>query len=156
MKFEKAIAVFTFGFFIGSLGSYAITEKKWDALRVSMKRLEEEISGIKGTIEPFEQVKKFTAKVTGYSNDSKSINVPEWKDGRTATGTIACRGTIAADWNIFKPGTKLYVPGYGIGTIEDRGGKVKGHHLDIFFDSREKALEWGVKQMEIVVEDNNG
>lgn len=151
MKFEKVIVIFTFGFFIGSLSSYAIAEKKWESLRADMERLEQEISSAKEKIEP---LKKFVAKVTGYSNDNESINVPEWRDGMTATGTIASKGTIAADWDVFKPGTKLYVPDYGIGTIEDRGSKVKGYHFDLFFDSREKALEWGVRQMEVMVVEN--
>ncbi|MEW6410770.1 MAG: 3D domain-containing protein [Nitrospirota bacterium] len=151
MKFKKAIATFTFGFFIGSLGTYALTEKNLDAMRTDMKKLNGEISRIKEIIEPFEQVKKFTVKVTGYSNDSGSINVPEWQDGLTATGTIASKGTIAADWDIFKQRTNLYVPDYGIGTVVDRGSKVKGHHIDIFFDSREEALKWGVRKMEILM-----
>ena len=156
MKFKKVIVVFAFGFFISGLLSNAFHAKKLDVLRTGMERLEKEIVKVKQSIKPFEEVKKINVKVTGYSNYSESINVPGWRKGLTATGSIAVKGTVAADWSLFKPGTSLYIPGYGFGTVEDRGGGVKGKHLDIFFDSREEALKWGVKHMDILVADKNG
>lgn len=92
-----------------------------------------------------------TLEVTGYSNDPISINVPEWRDGRTATGTLARRGVAAADWRVYPPGTRLFVPDYGEVVVEDRGGAVKGQRLDLFFDSREEALQWGRRNVEVRV-----
>ncbi|MDA7926411.1 3D domain-containing protein [Verrucomicrobiales bacterium] len=66
------------------------------------------------------------------------------KLGITASGSKAKPGrTIAADTSIFPFGTKLKVPGYGTGTVEDRGGAIKGARLDLFFRTHKQALEWG-------------
>ncbi len=90
--------------------------------------------------------------VTAYSNDNISIDVPEWRDGYTASMTIAKKYTIAADWKHYPVGTKIYVPEYGMGTVEDKGGLIKGENIiDIFLPTRQKALEWGVQEKEIVV-----
>ena len=72
------------------------------------------------------------------------------KVGYTATGKRAKHGTIAADTSIYKFGTKLFVPGYGIGTVEDIGGAIKGKHIDIWFPTHEQAKRWGVRKLKVV------
>ncbi len=155
MKYKDIIVAFSVGFLIGGLGSHAIVEMKIRALRTDMEKLRGEILTIQELIRPFEQASRVNFKVTAYSNDDESINVPAWRDGITATGTIAVEGTVASDWQVMEPGTKIYIPGYGIGTVEDRGGKVRGRHLDVFFDTREKAVIWGVKRIDVLVADNS-
>ena len=95
--------------------------------------------------------KKVRVKATAYSTDPISINVPRWRDQRTATNKLVRKGMVAADWRVFPPGTKLYIPGYGEAVVEDRGGAVKGMHLDLFLDSRKEALKWGVKELDVYV-----
>ncbi len=63
--------------------------------------------------------------------------------GQTASGTMAKPGTIAADTSIFPFGTVMYIPGYGYGRVEDRGGDIKGYHIDLFYRSHSRALEHG-------------
>ncbi len=65
------------------------------------------------------------------------------KVGQTASGTMARPGTIAADTRIYPFGTVFYIEGYGYGRVEDRGGAIKGQHLDLFFRTHRQALEWG-------------
>jgi 3D (Asp-Asp-Asp) domain-containing protein len=96
-------------------------------------------------------INKFMVKTTAYSNDPRSINVARWRDGMTATNKRARRGIVAADWNVFPPGTRIYIPGYGEAVVEDRGGAVKGLHLDLFHDTRREALRWGVKKLDVYV-----
>lgn len=67
------------------------------------------------------------------------------KVGITATGKKAKMGTIAADPKVFKFGTKMTIPGYGEGVVEDIGGAIKGKHIDLWFPSHEAAKKWGVK-----------
>ena len=71
--------------------------------------------------------------------------------GLTADGTWAKEGTIAADTKIFPMGTIMYIEGYGYGVVEDRGSAIQGNHIDIFFKSHNKALEWGNRNMEVTI-----
>lgn len=89
-------------------------------------------------------------KVTGYSNDAGSVNVRKWRDGKTATGRKARVGLCAADWSVFPVGTLIFIEGYGWCEVQDRGGAVRGRHVDLFFPTRKEALDWGVKKMDVV------
>ena len=71
------------------------------------------------------------------------------KVGVTASGTTAHHGTIAADTKVFKMGTRLNVPGYGVGTVEDVGGAIKRRHIDIWFPSHLDAIKWGRKWLKV-------
>jgi 3D (Asp-Asp-Asp) domain-containing protein len=47
----------------------------------------------------------------------------------------------------------MYVPGYGWGTVEDRGGAIKGpNRIDIFYDSHTEALQWGRRKVHVTIE----
>ena len=63
--------------------------------------------------------------------------------GMTASGTMAKPGTLAADTSIFPFGTIIYIPGYGYGRVEDRGGDIKGYRLDLYFRTHSQALHHG-------------
>lgn len=72
-------------------------------------------------------------------------------DGITASGTKAAEGrTIAVDPNLIPYGTELVINGKTY-IAEDTGGSVKGHKLDIFFNSHLEALEWGVQEHEVFI-----
>jgi len=62
------------------------------------------------------------------------------------------KGTIAADTNYYPFGTKIYVPGWGWGIVEDRGGAIKGpNRVDLFFSSHGKTIKWGIKKVEVEI-----
>ena len=70
--------------------------------------------------------------------------------GRTASGTKATAGrTVAAPSN-FAFGTKLNIGGH-IYTVEDRGGAIKGNKIDIYMNSHQAALQWGVRYLTVSV-----
>lgn len=71
--------------------------------------------------------------------------------GKTASGTQARHGTIAADTSVLPFGTIIEVPGYGYGRVEDRGGAIKGGKLDLWFSSHDAALKWGRKKLTVRV-----
>jgi 3D (Asp-Asp-Asp) domain-containing protein len=71
--------------------------------------------------------------------------------GVTASGTKARKGTIAADTDRYPFGTIMYVPGYGYGRVEDRGGAIKGAKIDLFFKHHSEALEWGRERRQVQV-----
>lgn len=64
--------------------------------------------------------------------------------GITASGDAVTAGvTVAADTDVFPFGTVLYIEGVGIRIVQDRGGAVKGNHLDVAVDTHQDALNWG-------------
>jgi len=71
--------------------------------------------------------------------------------GQTASGTKARPGTIAADTSLYPFGTVMYVPGYGYGRVEDRGGGIKGHHIDLFFRTHSRARRWGSRKLRVKI-----
>lgn len=71
--------------------------------------------------------------------------------GITASGAKARIGTIAADTRRYPFGTVMYVPGYGYGRVEDRGGAIRGEKIDLYFRSHQEALEWGRRHKRVKV-----
>ena len=70
--------------------------------------------------------------------------------GVTACGTVARYGTVAADPQVFPIGTRLLIPGYGTGVVEDVGGAIKGRHIDVWFPLHRTALNWGRRNLKVV------
>lgn len=105
--------------------------------------------------------------VTAYCDCPICINVPEFRDGRFASGAKVYWGGAAADrkvpfgtsielvpfspldyWNIehtLRKRKKFQA--------EDRGGKIKGRHIDLFIPQsmggHKTALAWGKQLMRI-------
>lgn len=72
-------------------------------------------------------------------------------NGITASGIKAVEGvTVAADTNILPFGTQLQIDG-NIYTVQDRGGAIKGNRIDIYFDTHEKALQFGRQVKDIII-----
>ena len=70
--------------------------------------------------------------------------------GITASGYKIRQGDkLIAAPRTFPFGTQIFVPGYGLASVEDRGGAIKGNRLDVYFDTHKKALQWG-RQVVIV------
>lgn len=69
----------------------------------------------------------------------------EYKNN-TSTGVKAKEGrTVAVDPSVIPYGTNLHIKGVGDFIAEDCGGDVKGKHIDIYFESHQKTVEFGVK-----------
>lgn len=77
--------------------------------------------------------------------------------GLTASGkpvTFNGGQFVAADTRFLKFGTTLRIPGYADGQpvqVVDKGGAIKGNHLDVFFPTHEQAKEWGRKWIAVTV-----
>ena len=66
--------------------------------------------------------------ITGYDTCSRCCGKT---DGITASGTVATVGRTCAASKDLPFGTRLYIDGIGERTVEDRGGGVKGNHIDV-------------------------
>lgn len=107
--------------------------------------------------------------ITAYCDCPVCINIPEFRDGKFASRRPVCWGGVAADKSVpfganvelvpFTVRDWLAVRNF-LGdrrhfTVEDRGGKIRGRHLDIFFPQsmggHETALHWGVRRMRVKI-----
>lgn len=69
--------------------------------------------------------------------------------GQTASGVQAHRGTVAADLSVYPMGTRLVIPGYGEGVVEDVGGAINGRHIDVWFPTHREAQKWGARWLDV-------
>ncbi len=93
--------------------------------------------------------------VTAYSPDERSCG--KWADGFTASGysvkTNAMK-LVAADTDLLPFGSVVSVPGYNNGRpvpVLDRGGGIKGLHLDLLFPTHEEARHWGKQRLPVTI-----
>lgn len=71
--------------------------------------------------------------------------------GRTAMGLRAGRGIVAVDPRVIRLGTKLYIEGYGHAIAGDTGGAIKGHRIDLGFDTYREAIRFGRRHVTVHV-----
>lgn len=82
--------------------------------------------------------------VTAYCPCQKCCG--EYANGYTATGAKATQGvTIATDPDVIPMGTEVEIDGH-IYIAQDVGGAISGNRIDLYFDSHEDALQWGVRE----------
>lgn len=69
----------------------------------------------------------------------------------TATGAIAKQGrTIAVDPKIIPYGTEVVIDGHTY-VAEDCGGAIKGNKIDIYFETHEETIKWGVQKKIVTI-----
>lgn len=90
-----------------------------------------------------------TMVATGY-DDSWESNYPYY-GAPSYIGLPLARGIVATDPRVIPMGTRLYVEGYGNAIAADQGGAIKGNRIDLFFDSRSEAMQWGMKTVKVTI-----
>jgi len=104
---------------------------------------------------PVRPARTISMRVTAYSPHDASCY--PFADGQTATlhGVDTNGGfLVAADTDRLPFGSMLSIAGYAqnaIVPVLDRGGAIKGNRLDVLFPTHEAALQWGVRDLEVVV-----
>lgn len=91
----------------------------------------------------------------------KSPDNPRY--GYTASGLRIVPGTgmkvIAVDTSVVPLGTNVYVEGlngagnYGYAVAADTGSAIKNKKIDLYMDTHEQALSWGVKMVNLYILD---
>jgi 3D (Asp-Asp-Asp) domain-containing protein/ribosomal protein L24E len=72
--------------------------------------------------------------------------------GNTATGTPASTNEVAVDPGVIPLGTRLWIDGIGERIAEDTGGDIHGNRVDIYQDSYDYCVQYGVQNVEIYAE----
>lgn len=95
-----------------------------------------------------ESVKLGNFTLTAYCSCSSCCGK---SDGITATGTRATAGrTIAVDPSVISYGSKVQINGHTY-IAEDCGGAIGGNRIDIYFDSHNDALAFGVQRADVYI-----
>lgn len=71
-----------------------------------------------------------------------------WGRKTSSGATAASNHTIAVDSKVIPMGTKIMIDGI-VYTAEDRGGAVKGNHIDIFFNTHDETRQYGSRNVEV-------
>lgn len=90
-----------------------------------------------------------TFNVTFYSSEYASTGRKPGDKyyGITASGTKATLGRTIACPPQYSFGTKINIEGIGVRVCEDRGGAIKGNHLDVYVSSESEAYKLGRKYL---------
>jgi 3D (Asp-Asp-Asp) domain-containing protein len=103
-----------------------------------------------------EQWQTVRMRVTAYCPCPKCCG--EFSDGVTACGHQIDQGDrFAAADKKFPFHTEIIIPGYNNSQtvkVLDRGGAIQGSRLDVFFNTHEEALAWGVQYLDVKVSIN--
>ena len=89
----------------------------------------------------YEKKDTLSVKATAYTHTGS----------RTASGVWPSVGTIAVDKSVIPMGTRIFVPGYGIGIAQDTGGAIKGNKIDVFLNTEGECIKWGAKNVQIYI-----
>jgi Uncharacterized protein conserved in bacteria len=71
--------------------------------------------------------------------------------GITATGAAVHWGIVAVDPGVISLGKNVYVEGYGEARALDTGGAINGNRIDLYMNSQEAAVAWGVRNVLVYV-----
>jgi 3D (Asp-Asp-Asp) domain-containing protein len=89
------------------------------------------------------------AVVTGYATGGDGGAIGDM----TASGIRCHWGTVAADWRLYPPGTRLMIEGFpnDVFTVEDSGGAVRGNIFDVWFPDQAAARAFGTRKLQVTV-----
>ena len=71
----------------------------------------------------------------------------------TRNGNLLRKGLVAVDPTVIPLGTRLYIPGYGYAVADDIGGAIQGNRIDLAFENRSDALQFGRQRITVYVFD---
>jgi 3D (Asp-Asp-Asp) domain-containing protein/peptidoglycan hydrolase CwlO-like protein len=71
--------------------------------------------------------------------------------GTTSSGRPVGWGAVAVDPSVIPLGSRLSIPGYGVGVAADTGGAIQGARIDLWFPTVAQARAWGTRVLTITV-----
>ncbi|MCE5285461.1 MAG: 3D domain-containing protein [Pelosinus sp.] len=100
------------------------------------------------TEEPKNYKKVLTMTATAYAPGFQDNG--HWNNLTYMGGTIH-HGVVAVDPSVISMGSKLWIEGYGEALAVDQGSAIKGSRIDLAFDNRQDALDYGIKNLKVYV-----
>ena len=112
---------------------------------------EKERAAVREVVEVKQEVEWYYFVASGYSANDPS----QGTNDITATGKEIEQGMVAVDPKVIPLGTRIEIKDMGIYVAEDTGGKIKGNRIDIYFNSKEEARNFGIKGIWIKIMDSS-
>lgn len=103
----------------------------------------------------YSRVLSINATAYDASSCGKSPSHPGY--GITATGARATYGVVAVDPRVIPLGSRLYIESadgsyvYGNAIAADTGGAIKGNRIDLCFNTRQEAINFGRRQVKVYI-----
>ena len=124
-------------------------------LEQTKKRQEEEqllLQKLQHWLDTWQAVELEATAYAPYDADQKGGLCHDGNSSVTATGSRPGPGTAAVDPSEIPYGTRFWVAGYGWVEAEDTGAAMRRGEsdLDLFFWTRQEALEWGRRNAAVV------
>lgn len=92
------------------------------------------------------KARRMNVRASAYSNSPSEGGAYAFNGERLRVGHIA------ADFRVLPLNTKVYIPELNrICTVVDKGSAIKNNKIDIFMNSRQEALQWGIRNITIYV-----
>jgi len=134
--------------FAGSRGTLAGLYLSTRTDRQTLLRLRRLVHVKEHLIESLQQGQVLT--ITAYNAEAAQTDSTPFI---TASNSRVRPGIVAVSQDLFRNGwvfgRKVYIVGYGVYTIEDLLARRKRNQLDIFMNSKQKALEFGRKRLRV-------
>lgn len=113
-----------------------------EILEIILKNQDLDASEPMGTEPEYIGTFEITYYTAGPESTGKTPDHPAY--GITRSGTVVEEGrTIATDWDVLPPGTKVYIDGIGERIVEDTGGAIVDKCIDVYVEDLEVALQGG-------------
>ena len=112
---------------------------------------EKERAAVREVVEVKQEVEWYYFVASGYSANDPS----QGTNDITATGKEIEQGMVAVDPKVIPLGTRIEIKDMGIYVAEDTGGKIKGNKIDIYFNSKEEAKNFGIKGIWVKIIDSS-
>ena len=131
-------------------------EGQVDYLKQKMEEMQGRIQDIRdrldSLLETFDVAETYT--LTAYAPlDPKAVYGLDYigNPAVTASGDRPIPGqTVAADKSI-PFGTRVWIEGVGVRTVNDRGGAIKRGRLDLCMETRNEALQFGRQKRKVII-----
>lgn len=83
--------------------------------------------------------------------DPGPLSCGPYANGYTSIGLKAGYGIVAVDPSVIPLRTRLFIEGYGYAIAGDVGSAIKGYRIDLGFDTRREALQFGRKRIKVYI-----
>lgn len=92
------------------------------------------------------QARKVTMRCTAYTSAANEGGAFAYNGQRLRDGMVA------ADLKLYPIGTKIFIPKLNkVFTVTDTGSAIRNQRLDIWMNSKQKALNWGVQTLDVYI-----